>query len=107
MESTIIAIVAICILLIGLYVWMKSRWQPFVSQPEMSEELASQYDYLKQKNIRCRIRYTVMSSGAQSGFSASAPQDKERLVTLEVHKADLVKAQQLLEQFSFTESFKL
>ncbi|MCZ8514508.1 hypothetical protein O9H85_19195 [Paenibacillus filicis] len=66
-----------------------------------AEELEARYAYLKSNQVKCRLQSDSPSPGMAAVHTAASAVDaanRER-VKLEVHKKDLAKAEQLLQQF--------
>ncbi|MCI3921576.1 hypothetical protein MO973_15180 [Paenibacillus sp. TRM 82003] len=93
------AVAAIALLLGVVYFVRKSSWIVVYEGSELTEQASDQYGLLQENGVRVRMRSVPLRRGAGAGFAADAAADPSELRTVvEIHKDDLPKAKELLQQ---------
>lgn len=81
----------------AVYVMVFSKWKTVVTASGADrEELEAKYEFLKEKQIRCRLR---SDSGMAMGVAPGLNPDSNTMSKLMVKEQDIKPALELLEQY--------
>jgi hypothetical protein len=88
------------VLLLGFVYWKRKKvWTVVYEGVELTEQASDQYSLLQDNGIRSRMRNVPLRSSHNAGFVNQASSEPFQVkVVIEVHKDDINKAKQLLEQ---------
>jgi hypothetical protein len=97
---SILLISLILLLFILGYLKRNKNWVTVYEGVELTEQASDEFALLQRHDLRCRIRNVPLPQSGNTGFkdptSSSSTYGIKTIV--EIHKADVVKARQLLEQ---------
>jgi hypothetical protein len=88
--------------LIGIYVMVVSKWKTLITATGVeSEDLHAKYAYLKEQNIRCKLRSeSSMGMGVTPGLNP----ESSSITKLLVKEQDIKPALDLLDQYEQQEA---
>jgi hypothetical protein len=89
----------VVLLLIGWIVMRSRSWQTLiVGTGGSAEEVETKYAYLKTHNVKCRLK--TEASAGMGIAQAGVPSSGNPTVKLDVHKKDVARANELLQEFN-------
>ncbi|GAA0364429.1 hypothetical protein [Bacillus horti] len=101
----LIALGAIVVIFGGIVWYRKTTWKVYsVASSQHTDDIREKYDYLKEHDIRCKLENVpqdnaVPAHNHPANFSGFTP--PESSLQLLVHKNDVAKADEVLEQMSY------
>lgn len=96
-----LALLLVAVAVIYFIYRQSAGWRTLkVGTGPQAEELEAKYAFLKQNQVKCRLKAdTPAAMGAVHTAAAAVDSHSHERVKLEVHQKDLDRAEQLLQQF--------